>query len=342
MNTIRSKHLIPVVSLCLMAGLVAIPAAAEGPNMVVPEKVKDVGTVAQGDVVEVDFSIVNEGTDALQVKAVRPTCGCTVADYDKEVAAGGTGAIKAKLDTKDFSGPISKSILIMTNDPREPTVSVVIKADVRPYVEVLPRPLIRFNAVQSEPMTQKVVVVPTENDRAFAVTGITPSVPFLKASSRKLSGDELVAGKPDTQYEVSLALADDAPVGPVSANLLITTDHPKAKEINVKVYGVVRSLVHVTPSQVQFGSVDAAAKPGRNLIVVNNRTGDAALDVTGVTLDDSAFEAKVATIEEGRRFQVTVNVKEDAPAGAHDATLTLTTTDPEFPEMTVPVKASIK
>ena len=120
---------------------------------------------------------------------------------------------------------------------------------------------------------------------------MTSSVPFLKASSRQLSGSELVPGKPGTQYEVRLSLADDAPVGPVSANLTVKTDHPKAKEVTVKVYGVVRSLIHVTPSQVQFGTVDAQAKPGRNLIVVNNRTGDAAMEVTGASVDDGAFDA---------------------------------------------------
>ncbi len=342
MNTTRLSKLIPVAALCLVASVVTAPAHAEGPNMVVPEKVKDVGTVAQGEMVEVDFSIINEGTDSLQVKAVRPTCGCTVADYDKEIAAGGTGLVKAKLDTKDFSGPISKSILIMTNDPREPTVSVVIKADVRPYVEILPRPLIRFNAVQSEAMTEKVVVVATEAGREFKVTGVTSSVPYLKASSRQLSGSELVPGKPSTQYEVRLALTEDAPVGPVSANLTVKTDHPKAKEVTVKVYGVIRSLIHVTPSQVQFGTVEAQAKPGRNLIVVNNRTGAAAMAVTGASVDDDAFSATVATIEEGRRYQVTVNVKEGASSGPHNATLTLKTTDPDFPEMTIPVKASIR
>ena len=342
MNMSSLSKLIPVAMLCLVAGVMTAPAHAEGPNMVVPEKVKDVGTVAQGEMVEVDFSLLNEGTDVLQVKAVRPTCGCTVADYDKEIAAGGEGVVKAKLDTKDFSGPISKSILIMTNDPREPTVSVVIKADVRPYVEVLPRPLIRFNAVQSEAMTEKVVVVATEADQNFKVTGVTSSVPFLKASSKQLSSSDLVPGKPDTQYEVRLSLADDAPVGPVSANLTVKTDHPKAKEVTVKVYGVVRSLIHVTPSQVQFGTVDAKAKPGRNLIVVNNRTGNATMEVTGASVDDGAFDASITTIEEGRRYQVTVNVKEGASSGPHNATLTFKTSDPDFPEMTVPVKASIR
>jgi hypothetical protein len=310
--------------------------------MVIPEKIKDTGTIAQGEVVEIVFTIQNEGTEPLQIKAVRPTCGCTVADYDKEIPAGGEGAVKAKLDTKDFAGPISKSILIMTNDPAEPTVSVVIKSNVQPFVEVLPRPLIRFNAVQLEPMTQKVVVVSTDTSRNFKVTKVESSVPFLEAAVRQLGSGELVPGKPGDQYEVSVSIDDDAPVGPVSGTLTISTDHPKASEVSVKVYGVVRSLVHVTPTQLEFGNVEAKARPGRNLIVVNNRTDGAKLEVTGAKVDDPAFETSVSTIEEGKRFQVTVNVKGDAASGPRDATLTLETTDPDFPQLTVPVKASLR
>jgi hypothetical protein len=329
-------------ALCSVAVVAAAQGAASGPNMVVPEKIKDVGTVAQGEVVEVDFRIVNEGGQPLQVKAVRPTCGCTVADYDEQIAAGAEGMVKAKLDTKDFSGPISKSILIMTNDPREPTVSVVIKADVRPFVEVLPRPLIRFNAVQREPMSQKVVVVATEPDRKFEVEAVESSVPFLEPAVRKLSGNELISGKPGQQYEVSLALAKDAPVGPVSAQLAIMTDHPKAEKVVVKVYGVIRAMINVTPTQVQFGTVDATARPGRNLIVVNNRTGNAAMEIGSMSLDNPAFDTSLTTIEEGRRYQVTVKVKEDASPGDQTGTLTIATNDPEFPELTVPVKATVR
>jgi hypothetical protein len=338
--SIKLTTRIALVALCTVATISF--AQGSGPNMVVPEKVKDVGTVAQGETVEVVFKILNEGTGPLEVKAVRPTCGCTVADYDREITPGAEGVVRATLDTKDFAGPISKSILVMTNDPREPTVSVVIKADVKPYVEVLPRPLIRFNAVQREPMNQKVVVVGAEGGENFKVTAVESSAPFLKASVRRLSGDELIDGKSGGQYEVSVDLAKNAPVGPVSAQLTVKTDHPKAPEVVVKVYGVVRAMIHVTPTQIQFGTVDAKAKPGRNLIVVNNRTGQAAMEIGGVSVDDEAFDASVSTIEEGRRYQVTVRVKDDAPSGAHNATLSVATNDPDFPELKVPVKANIR
>ena len=336
----RTPKLIALAACLLIAGAAAAQTA--GPKMVIADKIKDTGTVAQGEVVDVIFTIRNEGTEPLQIKAVRPTCGCTVADYDKEIAAGGKGSVKAKLDTKDFSGPISKSILIMTNDPTEPTVSVVIKSNVQPFVEVIPRPLVRFNAVQREPMSEKIVVVSTDTSRSFKVTKVESSVPFLAAKVRRLEGADMVPAKPGDQYEVAVSLAEDAPVGPVSGSLTISTDHPKAPEVTVKVYGVVRSLVHVTPTQVEFGTVEAKARPGRNLIVVNNRTDGSALKVTDASVDDAAFETAVSTIEEGRRYQVSVSVKGDAAAGAHNATLVLTTNDPDFPELKVPVKASLR
>ena len=315
--------------------------AADGPKLVVPEKIKNMGTVAQGDVLSVDFELINEGDEPLEVKAVRPTCGCTVADFDREMPPGGKGYVKAKLETRDFSGPISKSILIMTNDPQDPTVTVVIKTDVHPYVEILPRALVRFNAVQHEPMNQKITVVAGENDPNFKVTGVRSSVDFLSATIRPLPKGELLAGKAPQQYEVSLEMKDGAPVGPVNAVLEVETNHPKAKTVPVKVFGVVRAMIHVTPSQVQFGSVAAKKKPGRNLILVNNRTGGVPIVVKSAKVNDDAFTAEVVTIEQGKRYQVTITINADASAGPRDSVLTLQTSDPEFPEITVPVRANI-
>lgn len=335
--------MIAVAVVCLItASVVAQERDVAGPKLEVPEKILDKGIVAKGDVVEANFKLVNEGTETLVVKSVRPTCGCTVADYDREIAPGGTGWVKSKLDTADFSGPVSKSILVMTNDPQDPTVSLVIKAEVKPYVEVLPRPLIRFNALQHEQLTEKVTIVSGDGSTDFKVTGVDSSVPYLKASVRQLDKEEQIPGKPAPQYEVALALTEDAPMGPVNAQLSVHTDHPKAKTVLIKVYGVVRALLHVTPPQIQFGTVEASSNPGRNVIVINNRTGGSGVEVTSAEVTDPAFDATVSPIQEGRRYQVTVTIKPDAEPGTKDAILKVSTNDPEFPQLTVPVRANIR
>ncbi len=326
--------------LTALAALAAVPAFAQAPKMVVDQMVLDFGTVTQGVTVDATFTLRNQGDATLEVRAVRPTCGCTVAKFDPEVAAGGTGTIHATLDTSSFKGPISKSLLVMTNDPEKPSVNLVLKADVQPIIEVLPRPVVRFNTIQLQPVTEKVVVV-TELEKPFKITGVTSSVPYITSQVRALEEGERLEGKQARQYEVALTLAENAPVGPVNAEITIATDNPKAKEVPVRVFGVVRALLQVTPTQLQFGQVEASMQPGRNVVVVNNREVEP-VQVTGAEVNDPAFEAAVLTIEDGRRYQVTVTVKPDASPGSRDASLTIRTTDPQFPTLQVPVRASLK
>lgn len=340
MRTARTLPLLLVALVAATAYVSAQETPTVGPKLVVPERVKDFGNVPQGEVLSASFKLANEGTAPLQVKAVRPTCGCTVAEFDKEVAAGKEGWVKAKLDTTGFAGPISKSILIVTDDAANPTVSVVIKADVQPYLEALPRPLLRFNAIQGETAAQTVTIV-SARPEPFSITKIESDVPFITGSTRKLEEKELIPGKHSDQYEVTLTLTADAPVGPVNATITLNTNHPKAKRLQLKVYGVIRALIHVTPPELQFGAVEARLKPGRNVIVINNQP-DAQVEITGAEVSDPAFEAQVVPIEKGRRYQVSVTVKADAAPGTRDATLTIFTSDPTHPRLTVPVRASLE
>jgi hypothetical protein len=330
-----------------IAMLVLVPVLSEAqqenagtPKIHVPKLVVDLGEVAQGITVDADFEIVNEGDGVLQIRAVRPTCGCTVAEYDREVEPGKTGMIRAKLNTKGFNGPVSKSILVMTNDSANPTTTLVIKASVKPYVEILPRPLVRFNATQREEATQTVTLI-SETLDDFVITKIEPSVPYIKVSSRKLEGDERMPGRSGTQYELTVKITVDAPVGPVNANAVIHTNHPKAPEVAIRAFGVIRALIHVTPSQVQFGNIDPKVKPGRNVIVINNQP-DKEVKLISAEVNDPAFAVTVETVQAGLRYQISLTVKEDAAAGSRDAMLTIKTDDPRFPELTVPVRANIQ
>ena len=339
--------MLKVVRYLALAGLLMVPSLtavaqvgrASGAKLDVPQKVKDFGTVPQGKVIEANFELANEGTDVLEIKAVRPTCGCTVVDFTPKVEPGKKGVIKAKVDTSEFTGPITKSMLVMTNDPNDPTTTLVVKATVRPYLEVLPRPLVHVYAVQGEAVNNDVTLV-ADQDRDFKVTKVEASVPFIAASVKKLEKNELVPDKGETQYDINIKLNPDAPVGPVNGMVTVHTDYPQAPEVKVRVFGVVRSLVHVTPGNIQFGTVESKVKPGRNVIVVNNQAKP--VHVTSAKIDDDAFAVEVLPIEAGKRYQVTITVKPEAPAGLHKTTLHIHTDDAQFKDMQVPVAANLK
>jgi len=66
---------------------------------------------------------------ALVISNVKPSCGCTVADWPKEpIPAGKTGIIKLHYNTK-IPGTFSKTIMVNSN-ARNPTVMLRIKGNV--------------------------------------------------------------------------------------------------------------------------------------------------------------------------------------------------------------------
>src|SRR3984893_2379749 len=135
----------------------AKPAAAESksskavvaaPKIEVVPETKDAGTVAKGQVIDTTFVVKNTGGSDLIISDARPGCGCTVAAFDKLIKPGAEGKIVTAVDTKSFSGPISKSLLIVSNDPERPQINLFIKATVKPFVDVLPQPYVRFAVVK--------------------------------------------------------------------------------------------------------------------------------------------------------------------------------------------------
>jgi hypothetical protein len=76
----------------------------------------DFGTVKEGDVVEYTFQVKNTGEAPLIIQNASPSCGCTVPDWTKApIAAGGSGFVKAKFDSKGKSGIQNKTITITAN-----------------------------------------------------------------------------------------------------------------------------------------------------------------------------------------------------------------------------------
>lgn len=91
----------------------------------------DFGKVKSGSVHQFIFSFQNSGKGLLKIKNIRTSCGCTAAlASSREITPGNSGTIKAELDTGGLSGKISRSILLYTNDPKTPLITLMLYADV--------------------------------------------------------------------------------------------------------------------------------------------------------------------------------------------------------------------
>jgi hypothetical protein len=90
----------------------------------------DFGQIPEGSPVSFSFEVKNTGQQPLTIEHVKPSCGCTIADYtEEEIAPGETGYVKATYKA-DKAGLFNKSITVRTNAD-EPITVLRIKGEVK-------------------------------------------------------------------------------------------------------------------------------------------------------------------------------------------------------------------
>jgi hypothetical protein len=316
----------------------AAKAVAAPKIEVVPETI-DKGTVAKGQVIESTFLIKNHGGSDLIISDARPGCGCTVASFDKVIKPGGEGKVMANVDTKNFSGPIAKSVLLVSNDPERGQINLFIKAMVKPYVDVLPQPYVRLSVVKGDSDTRDVIILSEE--KSFKPTILETAQPYVKAEILPAGEKDKIPGHPGEQYKLRISVTPDAPEGLLNAPIRIATGVSQQPNIEVPVSGIVRARVSVTPVMVNFGNFTAGKDPiTRNIVVTNNKPANP-IRVTKAEVTVPGFITDVVPTQEGVSYTVVVKASGKVRKGALDGTVKLYTTDKEKSVIELPLRGEV-
>jgi len=82
---------------------------------------QNLGEINTPEVLSYTFEVKNTGTAPLLLKRVKPTCGCTVANWTKkEIAPGEKGTIDIQFNSEGYQGLERKNIIIETNANTKP------------------------------------------------------------------------------------------------------------------------------------------------------------------------------------------------------------------------------
>ena len=112
---------------------------ASAPAVAFDESVFDFGSITAGTPVEHEFVFTNKGKTDLIIRKVKASCGCTTIDPAvKIVKPGQSSSIKANFHTDNYSGRQTKTITVITNDPKNANVSLRITGTVTPKPTVTP------------------------------------------------------------------------------------------------------------------------------------------------------------------------------------------------------------
>ncbi len=236
-----------LLPLCAVFGAVSEASAAE-PKAVFPELSWDAGDVRLGTDLEHDFVIQNVGDGPLHITEARPSCGCTVVDYPKEVPAGGQAVIKAKIKTKDLpAGRASKSITIGTDAENADRVVLQVKLNFVPPVEFMiqGKGVIYMMAEKGKSAEDKILVRP--HLPGMRITGATSTNPGFevtlepaKPAARKGEGLASRLLPEPGDFWVAVKLKPDLPVGQLHGEINVATSDASFPSASFRVQAIVK------------------------------------------------------------------------------------------------------
>lgn len=97
------------------------PAVTETPtgpltDILFLDSIQHMGSVKEGEFVNVAFRFKNTGDELLIIKNVSASCGCTIPEKPEEpIAPGEMGVIKATFDSRGRAGINQKAIMLQAN-----------------------------------------------------------------------------------------------------------------------------------------------------------------------------------------------------------------------------------
>jgi hypothetical protein len=93
------------------------------PQIEFSEIQKDFGNVKEGDVIDHEFVFTNTGKSDLVIRKIQASCGCTtVAPKVTVIKPGEQSSLAASFRTRGFTGRQSKTITVITNDPKRSNI----------------------------------------------------------------------------------------------------------------------------------------------------------------------------------------------------------------------------
>jgi thiol-disulfide isomerase/thioredoxin len=283
----------------------------------------DFGDVWSGQDVQYAFEIYNRGQVALQIRNVRPQCGCTVAgEYPRTIEPGKSGKFPFSVKTAGFRGRQIKLITIDSNDPVTPTLSLRLLGNFRPYIDVSPAGAFFSPIVGDKPVSRVVKI--TNNTEAAMTLKLRP-VPTDRFTF------DLVETRPGKEFELRVNSVVPHKPGEVNVEAALDTNIEQQKTVAIRVNGRVPERLDLHPASLIF------SRGGQPLRCWLDNYGASLVKIKEATTDDPAIKVKVAPILVGKTFRIDLDVPAGTTLPPAGRVLTVKTDDPEKPELTVKI-----
>jgi hypothetical protein len=269
---------------------------APGPHIAFDQTSYDFGKVESGELIKHTFYFTNTGNELLEVRDVRPSCGCTTAGaWDKQVEPGKSGSIPVQFNSIGYGGAVHKLVTVICNDPVNSNAVLNVTGTVWKPIDVLPA-FASFNLGPDVQVQDKRVLRITSNINE----PLTLSEPQCTNPAFKPDLKTIKEGK---EFELTITVVPPLTVASVSAPITMKTSYPKLQVLTVTAFAVVQAPITTIPVQLALPVAPLTNSVSLTATIQNNSTNTLVLSEPKASLE--GIEVKLKEVQPGKRFELT-------------------------------------
>ncbi|MFH1052005.1 MAG: DUF1573 domain-containing protein [bacterium] len=180
-----------------------------------------------------DIKIYNKGKDTLEIKRVKPMCGCTTAPLSKKTLPPGDSAVlKVTLNIEHYEGVVNKKISFTTNEMNSESF-LEITANVFQPITLFPNRYLNFSRMYTNNESITKLVINNISDHDISLKNVIVKPEDLKINLK--TGDII----PKDSSFVLEARAIPTALGQFNCRVELSFDDPDQQEIIISGWGKV-------------------------------------------------------------------------------------------------------
>ncbi|MBX3043743.1 MAG: DUF1573 domain-containing protein [Candidatus Kapabacteria bacterium] len=229
-----------ILKLSIVALMAAFISLSAQPKLFIENNsVHDWGNVKpEQGVLKGDIKLHNKGDKTLEIKRVKPGCGCTTDSLDTDIIAPGKFAtLRVNLNISGYQGNTVKSVRISSNDPEKPEQNLLLKCNVVVHVGTAPKYL-GFNRLIVDEESSTRSVITNNTDKPIKIINFS-----LRMASKDIDPTELKHNirrntiiEPKASYTVEMKYKPKK-TGRLQSTLTIQTDSKESPTIELPIWG---------------------------------------------------------------------------------------------------------
>lgn len=284
----------------------------------------DFGKVLGGSEVKHTFTIKNIGQKPLKILSVTETCACAASVLSQdEIAPNKTGHISAILTVPSGNQRVQESLLVLTNDPVQSTLTLMLKGEAFTPLKTFPERLTFGNREPlQKPLTKRVSL---HRQEEVQILNVRTDSEHLKATLKT----------EDDIPHVEVQLLPTLPVGQFAHNLLVDyTYEGKKTTHNVIAFGQILGELYVVPNRLFFGLIKDPSAASKTITISSRDTQP--FQITDVVSSTKAVTVKVKGGDSENHYQVTTTLAPTAVPGELTGEVVIHTSSSVQPTVRVP------